>query len=347
MKKIESIALFTLLLLITSCVGQVEPEANPKVTIVASQPNLSIDNGETVKIRVKNYSVDVTDQADIYYLDEGEEVAVSYGEFTATQSGEYTLYARYNGYDSESSATVWAYTDSELSDTFFRRHIVMKFTGTWCVNCPSMGEAITEVEHEMPHRIVEMAVHNSDALAVDEGDLLVTYFKCSVLPTTIIDFDTSSKIVISSVTKIKEGIENADSNYSTVSGVRLTTSIENSTLNIEAGVTATQENNYKLAVAVVMDNYQYSQTGASYANYKQDKVLRYYATDTFGDNLTSLIVGQEAVATFSETLPSEALTSECRVIAYVLSEQSDGSYIVNNATECIAGESIDYMYELK
>lgn len=346
MRKIQNIFTLLTLMLTVACVGEKDPGAEYSVTISASQPNISVEDGESVQIRVKNHSVDVTEQAEIYYIAEGEEVLLdSDGVFVATESGEYSFGARYGGVEAEGHAVVRAYTADELTTEFYRRNVIMKFTGTWCVNCPKMGDAIIEVEHSMPNRIVEMAIHYSDVLSVDDGVSLYNNFGLISLPTAIVDFNGSTTTSSSSV--LESLVSSSIESNPTASGIRLATSLSGTTLEVEAGVTASATANYKVALALVVDNYHYAQTGADDPNYKQNKVLRYYISDILGDSLGELTAGAaEMTKSYQVEVPSEALESESRVIAYVLNEV-DGKFVINNATECEIGESIDYMYEIE
>ncbi len=344
MRKIQSILNLLTLFALTSCVGQKEAASDYSVTITVSQPNISVEDGESVVIRVKNHSIDVTEQAEIFYTKSGEEIIVEDATFVATESGEYTFGARYEGVESDSYAVVRAYNADELTSEFYRRNILMKFTGTWCVNCPAMGDAITEVEHSMPNRIVEIAMHCNDVLTVSESTQIAYDNSFSVLPITFADMTSSTST--SSASIIKSLIEKSIKANPTTSGVRISSSVSGTTLDVEVGVMSSVANNYKVAVALVVDNYNYTQTGADDPNYKQNKVLRYYISELYGDSLGALTSDSEVTKSYSAELPSEALTSESRVVAYVLNEVN-GTYIVNNATECVIGESINYMYEIE
>ncbi len=344
MKNIQYFFIFSIFTLCFSCVGQKEPASNFSVTITASQPNISVESSESVKLTVKNHSVDVTSQAEIYYTYLGEEIVVEGGEFSTSESGEYIFKARYSGVEADGYASVYAYTQDQISSEFYRRNLVMKFTGTWCVNCPSMGDAITEVEHSMPNRIVEIAMHCYDELTVSESTQIASDNSFTVLPIAFVDMlgttSTSSTSIITSL------INNSISANPTTAGVRISSTLSGTTLNVTTGVKSNTTNSYKLAVALVVDNYNYAQTGADDPNYKQNKVLRFYISDLYGDSLGSIAAGDELTKSYSVEVPNEALESESRIVAYVLNEV-DGKYIVNNATECVIGENIDYMYEIK
>lgn len=330
--------------IICSCVGQKEPESDFSVTISASQPNISVESGESVTLRVKNFSVDVTDQSEVYYIENGEEVILSGGEFIASHSGEYPFRARYSGVDSKDYALVRAYTDDELTAEFYRRNLIMKFTGTWCVNCPAMGDAIESVKYSNSNRIIEMAIHCIDDLAVNEGSQLAADYSFTTLPVALVDMLYSTNLSSSSI--IEALIENSIEENPTIGGVRIETSLDGINLNVEVGIKGGGSSNYRVAVALLIDNYNYEQTGADDPNYKQDNVLRFYISDLYGDVLDGLSLDAEIVKSYNVSLPSEALLSESRVVAYLLNE-INGSYIVNNVTECVIGNSINYMYEIE
>ncbi len=342
MRKIQNIFIVLSLLFTASCVGQKDTASDYSLTISVSQPNVSVDQSESIQILVKNHSVDVTEQSEIFYTSGDEEIIVPSGIFTATQSGEYTFSARYEGVETDTHAVVYAYTSDELTDEYYRRNLVMKFTGTWCKSCPNMGEAIIEAEHALPNRIVEMALHISDVLKTDEGAQIASDNKFEVLPIAFIDMNGYTKQ--QSATNIINLISSSIELNPTVAGVRIDSSLSGSSLTVEVGVKASAADSYKVAVALVTDNYNYAQTGADDPNYKQNKVLRFFISDLYGDSVT-LDTDTESTLSYSVTVPDDSLASESRIIAYVLNEVN-GSYIVNNATECVIGKSIDYIYEI-
>ena len=49
---------------------------------------------------------------------------------------------------------------ADYSRTFLRRSLVLRFTGTWCVNCPYMNQALEDAERNDPDHIVAMSMHN-------------------------------------------------------------------------------------------------------------------------------------------------------------------------------------------
>ncbi|MFR9554669.1 MAG: hypothetical protein SNH56_01610, partial [Rikenellaceae bacterium] len=223
MRKIQNIIIALSLLVTASCVGQKDTASDYSLTISVSQPNVSIDEGESVQILVKNHSIDVTEQSEIFYTSGGEEITVPSGIFTATQSGEYSFSARYEGVETDTYAVVCAYTSDQLTDEYYRRNLVMKFTGTWCVNCPNMGDAITEAEHTLPNRIVEMALHISDVLKTDEGTQIASDNNFTVLPIAFIDMYSSTSQ--SSASTIISQISSSIEFNPTVAGVRIDSSL--------------------------------------------------------------------------------------------------------------------------
>lgn len=344
MQKIKSIVLL-IALIFTACVGKVEPLADDNIIIEASKPQISVERGESLTIKVKNWSVDITEQATLYVTFGGEKKLLDTNEFVAPQAGNYTFSAELDGVEVPQKVIVVAYNDSELSNRFFRRHLVMKFTGTWCVNCPGMGDIITEIEHDRPFEIVEMAIHSQDEISVAVGERFITDFSYIFLPTVVVDMHADDEVTKNSKELVSNAISAAYDANPTVSGVRINSSIVDEKVEVEVGVIAQAAGDYKIAVALVADNYQFKQTGASSANYKQNKVLKSYATDAYGDKIDGLNVNEEKVLNYTIDMPAD-LPGECRVIAYVLNETTDGAYRVNNVTECVVGEEIAYVYEL-
>lgn len=323
---------------LVSCVGQTEPISDNELIISAAQPYISVEQGEALHISVYCNSEDVTNLSDI--LLDGAVVSTP---FIATQSGEYTFTAKYNGLESDNYLTIRAYDDSELTDEFFRRNLVMKFTGTWCVSCPNMGSAITEVEENNPFRIVEVAMHSSDELSVSQVSEMMTEYNFDVLPVVVTDLDKSLILKTSLASMVLEHIDSSSAKNPAVAGVKLDTTLDGEQLAIDASVKVNKAGNYKLGVLIVADGYSYSQKGAD-ASYRQNKALRSVVTDLYGDSLGELSAGDQTTKSFNVTLPTD-LPAECRVVAYVLNEL-DGAFVVNNITECVAGSAIDYIYAL-
>ncbi len=345
MKHLKIIAFLAPLFAI-SCVGQVEPAGDSNLTIEASKPQISVAEGESVEIKVKNWGDNVTNEAQITYTHAGEENVLEGTEFTATEAGEYTFSAKYNDEECHQSVTVRAYNDDELTNTFFRRHLVMKLTGTWCVNCPSMGDVLTELEHKMPFELVEIAIHDDEELRIAAGKEFIQANNYIFLPTVVVDMDTENEITKSSSELVSSAIAKSASANPTVGGVRISSKLNSNKVDIEVGVTAITAGDYKLVVALVADNYHFAQAGASSPLYKQNKVLRSMVSDFYGDTLEGVTANTESVKTYSAELPAD-LKGDCRVVAYLLNKQSNGEYRVNNATECEAGHEIDYIYNLK
>ncbi len=324
------------LVALISCVGKVEPTSEGTLTISAAQPYVSVSQGESLDINVYFNSENVTDQAQI--LLDSEPFTPP---FVASASGEYTFTASYNGVESKNHLTIRAYDDDELTGEFFRRNLVMKFTGTWCVNCPAMGEAIEEVEHNNPFRIVEIALHSNDELSISETGVMMSEYGFDVLPVVVTDLDKGLVTMSKTASAVLEQLNLSSTKNPVVSGVKLSTSIEGLQLSIDASVKVSQAGNYKLGVVVIADGYAYTQSGAD-ALYRQNRVLKSVVTELYGDSLGVLNAGDQVTQSYNITLPSN-LPGECRIVAYVLNECGE-EYLVNNATDCIAGESIDYIY---
>ena len=106
-----------------------------------------------------------------------------------------------------------------------------------------------------------------------------------------------------------------------------------------------EEGEYKLAVAIVQDEIQKSQTGGS-SDYIHHSVLRgMLQEDTHGEYLGKQ--SDHEVLTLTYQYPIEKLDEKgkYRIIAYLLNKDEDGIYRVNNVTSCAIKESVGYQYE--
>ena len=65
---------------------------------------------------------------------------------------------------------------SDWSRAFYRRSLAMRFTATWCGNCPMMAESFKLAVEENP-RIVPMTIHgsSSDVYSENADDIMDTY----------------------------------------------------------------------------------------------------------------------------------------------------------------------------
>ena len=138
-----------------SCVGQKDDPA-PELRLVADLTALNVTVGESATFTVFSGTEDVTAYAAIRNVTDGKDLESNV--FAPAEAGEWTFVATLDGTQSE-PVTVTALVIADAGKDFFRRSLVLDFTGTWCVNCPKMEAALEETMEARPGRIVPVSVH--------------------------------------------------------------------------------------------------------------------------------------------------------------------------------------------
>lgn len=349
-------SVFSVVLWGSGCVGQIEPElpASNELVVVTDIPYVNVDNHESVTFRATlDGELLPKSDVDIILIEEsGDETQLAGATYVPSAVGSYRFKAAYNDAVSEEELVVTAYNNSQITSTFFPRHIIHKFTATWCANCPAMGESIHEVSEAQPLRVIEVATHcyeltGASELEVAEGKQLDALFGIGgTYPTIVLDYDVSTKTTSANTTSLANAIASNEANYPTVSGVKIASALDGLELSVSVSATVQETNDYRIGVLLVQDNYFFTQYGAT-SDYKQNYVLRGYLTDIEGDELGALSANSETTRTYTTQVEESALSAECRIVAFLYNKTSDGSYVVNNATQCIIGGSVEYLYEFK
>ena len=123
-----------------SCVGQKDDPAQ-EVRLVADLTALNVTAGEQATFTVFSGAEDVTADAEIRNVTDG--TVLEGNVFAPAEAGEWSFVASIDGTESE-PLLISAIVIADEGKDYFRRSLVLDFTGTWCVNCPKMEAAIEE-----------------------------------------------------------------------------------------------------------------------------------------------------------------------------------------------------------
>lgn len=78
---------------------------------------------------------------------------------------------------------------ADFTREFLRRSVFVRYTGTWCVNCPTMNQALHNAAEQYPGHIVQMNLYqNSDDLTFPGLETYFKHFGITVLPTAIVNY---------------------------------------------------------------------------------------------------------------------------------------------------------------
>lgn len=312
-----------------SCVGQKDDPA-PELRLVADLTALNVTAGEFATFTVYSGAEDVTAYATIRNLTDG--TPLEGNVFAPAEAGEWSFAASLDGTESE-PVTVTAIVISDEGKDFFRRSLVLDFTGTWCVNCPKMEAAIEESMAARPGRIVPVSVH---CMPVDPmyvkplSDNLVKRFGVSAYPSAVVDLDPESLITAQSPELLLSHVDRLLESRGPAAGIRVESAVEGENYTLTAEMKAVRDGAYTLAVLVLEDGTVAAQTGGT-TDYVHNNILRSW---TEGDPV-NLLEGDTASGSFTGTV-----TPKSRFVVLVL---RDG--LVDNVIGCAAGASVDWQYE--
>ena len=221
-------------------------------------------------------------------------------------------------------------------DRFYHRVLALDFTATWCQYCPNMTEALMTAKQQRPGRIVEIAVHYSDAMSAPESEILVQRFKVSAFPTALLDLDSDTRFTRQEAERFTTYVDKTEP--LPTCGMALASSYKDGVLSLSLSVQAAAEGSYAVAAALVEDGIIADQAGAG-SQYVNNAVLRGFLGEGMdGKSIGSLKAGEERTLTLSAQL--KGLSDRIRIVAYVL---RDGAVI--NADSCSLNETSGYEYE--
>ena len=313
-----------------SCVGQ-KDDPIPEPRLTADLTSLNATAGETATFTVYSGAEDVTEYATIRNLT--DDTVLEGNVFAPAGEGEWTFVAEYEGLLSE-ELTVTAFVVAEEGKDFFRRSLVLDFTGTWCVNCPKMDAAIEEAMAARPGRIVPVSVHcMADPMRIKPlCDNLAKQFKVSAYPSAVVDMDPESLITQSSSELLLSHIDRLLDSRGASAGIRIESTLDGENLSVTVETKAVQDGEYTLSIILLEDGIVAKQTGADDGeNHVHNNVLRQWED---GDPVT---LKEEETATLSLTA---SVSGKYRVVALVLRNG-----LVDNVVQCTAGASVDYQFE--
>lgn len=314
-----------------SCVGQ-KDDPIPEPRLTADLTALNATAGETATFTVYSGAEDVTEYATIRNLTDG--TVLEGNVFAPAGEGEWTFVAEYEGLLSE-ELTVTAFVVAEEGKDFFRRSLVLDFTGTWCVNCPKMDAAIEEAMTARPGRIVPVSVH---CMAVDPmylkptSDNLVKRFGVKAYPSAVVDLDPESLISTTSSELLLSHIDRLLESRGVSAGIRIESTLDGENLSVTVEAKAVQNGEYTLSIILLEDGIVAKQTGADDGeNHVHNNILRQWKD---GEPVT---LTENGTTTLSLTA---TVSGKYRIVAVV----SRGG-LVDNVVSCTAGASADYQFE--
>ena len=313
-----------------SCVGQ-KDDPTPELRLVADLTALNVTAGESATFTVFSGAEDVTADAEIRNVTDG--TVLEGNVFAPTEEGEWTFVAEIDGTESE-PLLISAIVIADEGKDYFRRSLVLDFTGTWCVNCPMMEKAIEETMEARPGRVVPVSVH---CMSIDPmylkptNDNLVKKFGVTGYPSAVVDLDPESLISKSASELLMSNIDRLLEARGAAAGIRIESVLDGNDYTVKAEMKVVRDGDYTLSILVVEDGIVASQTGGS-KDHIHNNVLRSWKD---GDAQTGMKEGDTAQLELSGTASGQS-----RFVAIVTRNG-----LVDNVVTCAVGASADWQYE--
>lgn len=348
MKKI--ILIMTLTAMLFSCSddpGKGDGGEIKSLTLKVDKNTIEADGKETVTFTVLTDSgKDITSQPGVRVQNKTTGLYLETPAYSATANGTMTFDARYNGMRTN-EVTVSSVNRGKY-EKYFRNVALFQVTGTWCVNCPNMTNALKIIEANMPGRTQVISFHESTAQGDDPFSHTATYSLRSIFgiqgfPSVVVDMRSVQN---ASTTMITEQILKSMLDYPAVCGIKISSSFDSASrkADFDISVACEKEGNYSVACAVVVDGLNAPQQGAD-ENYVHNNVL-IGINEVMGGSIgkqTAGSVWNSDAGIFSTTVPEAYNVANVRVVVYVMNETEDGEWYVNNIASCpIDGGSVDY-----
>lgn len=202
------------------------------------------------------------------------------------------------GNDDSTSATVTLSQMGELvadySAEFLKRSTIIKFTGTWCVNCPTMSEGMHAAMDEDPDHIIGMNFHISSDYGMSSYRGAESYF-VYYFPTyeeqgvpqavqnnyALVQNYGADPCKEWFIRIAQEASENLPAN--TVLGGSST--ISGTNMDINLSIASKEAGDYRLDIFILEDGMIHPQTGAG-SNYEHNDVVRAEITEMWGEPVT-------------------------------------------------------------
>lgn len=327
------------------------PDPVTSITLTASKSTIKNDGIDKTSFLVKdNNGNDVTATCSFYQ--DGNKISGS--SFTSTTEGDFDFTASLNSLTSN-TVTI-SVKASAIS--FTRKVYVEDYTGAWCGWCPLMAWNLDSMRAADP-RVIVAAVHDNVGNPVNDPfgtsyadglENLVPNFQG--FPTAFVNRKT-----VTDQFKVIQSVPNALAKPANA-GLQIETTLTGNTLSakVTTGFSADYSgSSIKLAIMVVEDgllstqhNYYYHSQyvpptsplwqSSDLYNWRNDGVLRLYATDIKGDDVPSASTTINNVS-YNKTVSFNLTgynTANCRVIAMIINATATE---VLNVQDVKAGES--------
>ncbi len=317
-----------------------------EVELSADDEFIELYNNDVVTFTVMRGDKDITSGAKIVEVTDGSYNVLSTNSYKCNAPGLYSFIAAVGDKVSE-AISIEVIDKTNLSSQFYRRSLVMQFTGAWCKFCPQATYVLDTLENSYPDSFVRIAMHSQDCLSTLSSEMYFDEFQIMAIPTVIFDMNPSfSHYPLWD--KLVQTLLKAQEFSQAEAGIKLTTELAGTgELDVDIEVSVVNGGNYKILCALTGDDFQVKQEGAD-DDYRHNNVLLgFLQENALGDMLCQDYTRAESVISKNYKLSlwnSEVELEKAHIVVAILRCNDDGRYTVTNVVECAVGESVDYDY---
>ncbi len=260
---------------------------------------------------------------------------------------------------------------ADYTKDFFKSSVMIKFTGTWCVNCPMMSEAVHMAQDDMPGRLFLVNAHNGSTNDLDwsGSSRIATHFNLVGLPSgyfngyaEVLNYtykDTHKNLV--------DLLDEAIDVYPTNVGINATSKLEGNQIKITVNMAAKVSGNHRLTVFFLEDGIKAAQADGTGLlkdpnNYVHKDILRGSPTNDYADGGQLIVLTENQVTTheIAVSVPSNIVNVDnMKVLIYVTHEggptsqsvthpgvvYKDFGWVLDNAVLIPVNGFADFKYE--
>ncbi len=370
MKRISTllIGLFALSSLLVGCEGQ-NPDNEGEGTKLEGEISLLSNrsiiraNGTdaatlTVLLTDKSGMIhDVTSEAEIY--DEAGSDPLSSHIVTASANATCKIYAIY-GLAISNTVTIEAVSgiadlpaDSDKGSTdFHHRALLIQHTGSTCPNCPTLTSRLKKIGDDEAYgsKYHIVASHSYDIYQDN------AYSSSAMLLSGALNVHSYPWLTFNLTTDTAYEEEDIKSKIDAIhlakadAAIAASASVVEGRIYAHVGVKAATSGNYRVAVWVLEDAIQATQSGATASwQHIHNNCLRYMVGENkteniYGHNIGLVESGKEATYIASAEIDDKWHEANCKLIIIVTTDDGKGGFELVNCALCPVGGSVSYAY---
>lgn len=340
----------------TSCEGLQGEDADPVEPFVLSVDKATIEaNGDdlaTFTIKDANgtllTSSDKLKNASFRVVETDTYLTRKTNTFSSLDNGTYTIEGMYLGKPCQAPVTVTA-VNRRNYELFYKTVAIYRLTATWCPNCPSMTQSLTNLDDYTKSHIAIMAFHSDTYYGIKEGgnyiaDILLSQFSLAGYPSAIYSLSFGS--INRTRNEIMSFVWDELHAHPARTGIKVSTVVNGDKVSVTASVKASAAGTYDLGCALLCDNlpgdaYTYEQV---YNNAVRSVSGNYRFMSTNAFDLAAGAEKTDIAVNGGEAIPFElSKKDDYSLVLFTLVKDGDKTRI-DNCVKVALGESVEYRY---